>query len=114
MGFYPRRSPPECCRIPKKGRNKVIDDEDANNDGGTAQAPAEDVNEELYEPYMPKKVKEGVPHPDIIVETASLAAIDPPDPTYKHHLQVCNQFQCISALLHAQRRLQRAGACMLI
>ena len=36
----------------------------------------------------PLKVKEGQPHPDLIVETASLAAIEPPDPHYRHHLQV--------------------------
>lgn len=36
----------------------------------------------------PAKVTEGPNHPDIIVETASLASVIPPNITYKHHLQV--------------------------
>ena len=28
-------------------------------------------------------------HPDIIVESALLAGVNPPDITYKHHLQAC-------------------------
>ena len=31
---------------------------------------------------------EGQPHPDPIVETATLASVTPPDITYAHHLQV--------------------------
>eukprot|EP00873_Tetraselmis_striata_P036348 jgi/Tetstr1/456612/TSEL_043315.t1 len=44
----------------------------------------EDVN--VYAAYAPKKVKQGVIHPTEIVETTSLAAVDPPEPAYKHHL----------------------------
>ena len=33
-------------------------------------------------------MKEGKPHPDLIVETASLAAMEPPIPKYKHRLKV--------------------------
>jgi hypothetical protein len=36
----------------------------------------------------PAKVQEGLPHPDPIVETATLASVSPPDITYQHHLQV--------------------------
>ena len=36
----------------------------------------------------PAKVKEGKPHPDPIVESATLASVVPPDITYSHHLQV--------------------------
>jgi hypothetical protein len=36
----------------------------------------------------PAKVKEGKPHPDPIVESATLASVVPPDITYTHHLQV--------------------------
>ena len=32
---------------------------------------------------------EGLPHPDPIVESQTLASVIPPDITYKHHLQVC-------------------------
>ena len=37
--------------------------------------------------YRAAMVK-GQPHPDDIVETASLASVKPPKPTYQHHLQV--------------------------
>lgn len=33
-------------------------------------------------------MREGRSHPDPIVETASLAAVVPPDPTYQHSLKV--------------------------
>lgn len=36
----------------------------------------------------PKKLKEGKAHPDPVVETLSLAAVDPPPVTYQHALQV--------------------------
>lgn len=39
----------------------------------------------IYETYKAKYV-EGRPHPDDIVETASLNAVDLPVPTYQHHL----------------------------
>ncbi len=38
--------------------------------------------------FRPTKLKEGHAHPDIIVESALLACVSPPDITYKHHLQV--------------------------
>ncbi|KAG2496515.1 hypothetical protein HYH03_005339 [Edaphochlamys debaryana] len=53
-------------------------------------AEAEDelgAAEDIYEQYTPAKVTEGLPHPDPIVETASLASVAPPDITYQHHLQ---------------------------
>jgi hypothetical protein len=33
--------------------------------------------------YKPSKLTFGKPHPDAVVETASLAAVEPPDITYK-------------------------------
>lgn len=42
----------------------------------------------LYAQYRPSKVKGGRPHPDPIVESASLASIQPPEPTCDHLLQV--------------------------
>lgn len=35
---------------------------------------------------MPAKLAFGVPHPDPVVETASLASVEPPDITYELHL----------------------------
>ena len=44
--------------------------------------------EDVYHAYVPQKLEEGVAHPTAIVETTSLAAVPPPDPNYKHHLEV--------------------------
>ena len=43
----------------------------------------------MYENYQPCHVDQGRPHPDRIVETASLAAIEPPVPKYEHQIKVC-------------------------
>ena len=37
----------------------------------------------------PARVTEGQPHPDPIVETACLANVLPPAPTYRHHISSC-------------------------
>lgn len=53
------------------------------------RAPSQaDEDEEIYETYTPARLAEGKPHPDVIVETASLASVKPPAVTYEHHLQV--------------------------
>ncbi|GLC46902.1 hypothetical protein PLESTB_001282200 [Pleodorina starrii] len=56
----------------------------ANDEGGEEDGEGQ---VEIYEQYRPVKVTEGPPHPDPIVETASLASVTPPDISYKHHLQ---------------------------
>jgi predicted RNA methylase len=40
----------------------------------------------LFVPYVPAKLKGGKPHPAVIVESASMAAVVPPDITYRPHL----------------------------
>jgi P-loop containing NTP hydrolase pore-1/C-terminal domain on Strawberry notch homologue len=40
----------------------------------------------LFVPYVSAKVKGGRPHPAVIVESASMAAVTPPDITYRPHL----------------------------
>ncbi|MGI8839028.1 MAG: strawberry notch-like NTP hydrolase domain-containing protein [Pyrinomonadaceae bacterium] len=40
----------------------------------------------LFVPYLPAKLKGGKPHPAVIVESASMAAVVPPDITYRPHL----------------------------
>src|SRR2546430_9279222 len=54
------------------------------------QDPAPDTTEEhdetLFVSYAPAKLKGGRPHPAVIVESASMAAVVPPDITYKPHL----------------------------
>lgn len=37
--------------------------------------------------YKPAKLSYGKQHPDAVVETASLAAVEPPDVTYELHLE---------------------------
>jgi hypothetical protein len=40
----------------------------------------------VFVPYVPSKLKGGRPHPAVIVESASMAAVLPPDITYRPHL----------------------------
>ena len=52
---------------------------------------SQDVLWDIYRPYIlcrPAKLTEGQPHPDVIMESALLAAVSPPDIKYNHHLQV--------------------------
>ena len=42
---------------------------------------------EIFADYRPIKLPYGKPHPDSAVETASLAAVEPPDITYQLHIQ---------------------------
>jgi len=46
----------------------------------------EEPNGNLFVPYVPAKLSGGKPHPAVIVESASMAAVTPPDITYRPHL----------------------------
>jgi len=46
----------------------------------------EEPSGNLFVPYIPAKLKGGRPHPAVIVESASMAAVTPPDITYRPHL----------------------------
>src|ERR1044071_1110716 len=46
----------------------------------------DEPNGNLFVPYVPAKLKGGKPHPAVIVESASMAAVTPPDITYRPHL----------------------------
>ena len=48
--------------------------------------------------YAPSKLHVGVAHPDPVVETASLAAVEPPDITYQLHLDDLIQDKVLSGL----------------
>jgi P-loop containing NTP hydrolase pore-1 len=41
---------------------------------------------ELFVPYLPAKLRGGKRHPAVIVESTSMAAVTPPDITYRPHL----------------------------
>ena len=57
------------------GKKAKSTDEDAENEHMTAL--------ETYNEYFPSKLKIGKPHPDPVVETASLASVEPPDVWYR-------------------------------
>lgn len=42
---------------------------------------------ETYSNYQPQKLKYGKPHPDVIVESASMSAVTPPDIWYKSSIE---------------------------
>src|SRR6266404_1394411 len=48
--------------------------------------PDSEPSGSLFVPYIPAKIRGGRPHPAVIVESASMAAVTPPDITYKPHL----------------------------
>ena len=52
-------------------------------DDPAAEEDEEDMGViETYSNYWPSKLKIGKPHPDPVVETASLASVEPPDVWY--------------------------------
>ncbi|XP_004509999.1 protein FORGETTER 1-like isoform X1 [Cicer arietinum] len=68
---------------------------------------------ETFTDYRPPKVSIGPPHPDPVVETSSLAAVQPPEPTYdpktKDNLESSKALSClqIETVVYAcQRHLQ--------
>ncbi|KAK9808500.1 hypothetical protein WJX73_001795 [Symbiochloris irregularis] len=74
-------------RARKEAAKQRQEQQDADHLIDDAAAGDRDEDEELYAQYRPARLREGQPHPDPIVETASLASIEPPVPKYKHHLQ---------------------------
>jgi hypothetical protein len=45
---------------------------------------------------LPSKLSIGAPHPDPIVETSSLSAVQPPEPTYVP--MIINELECFKTL----------------
>jgi hypothetical protein len=76
-----------------------------------------DVNdEEIYDTYVCRHLREGKNHPDHIVETTTLSLIDPPEITYQHHLQQVAQTGALSSpqletVIYAQQRYESYPAC---
>ncbi len=60
-------------------RSDAATERDADHDSAEA-------NETLFVSYAPAKLKGGRPHPAVIVESSSMAAVVPPDITYRPHL----------------------------
>ncbi|CAI9784017.1 unnamed protein product [Fraxinus pennsylvanica] len=98
--------PPPLAPVPPEEVNEVaIEVEREEDEGGLAG--------ETFMDYRPSKLSIGPPHPDPIVETSSLSAVQPPDPTYdlriKDDLESSKALSClqIETLVYAcQRHLQ--------
>ena len=56
------------------------------------------VNHSLMQDYVPSKLHVGCAHPDPVVETASLAAVEPPDINYQMHLDDLIEHKLLSGL----------------
>ena len=70
---------PSCLASPSV--TTIITDYDAiQEDEEVAQEDEDDMGViETYSNYKPTKLKVGLPHPDPVVETASLASVEPAD-----------------------------------
>ncbi|XP_050215928.1 protein FORGETTER 1 isoform X2 [Mercurialis annua] len=98
--------PPPPPPPPLEEVNEVaIEVEQEEDEGGTVG--------ETFTDYRPPKLSIGPPHPDPIVETSSLSAVQPPEPTYdlkiKEDLEKTMALSClqIETLVYAcQRHLQ--------
>ncbi|GAV64893.1 PHD domain-containing protein/Helicase_C_4 domain-containing protein/AAA_34 domain-containing protein [Cephalotus follicularis] len=94
---------PSPIPIPPEEVNEVaIEVEREEDEGGTAG--------ETFTDYRPPKLSIGPPHPDPIVETSSLSAVQPPEPTYdlkiKDDLERSEALSClqIETLVYASQR----------
>ena len=74
----------------------------------------EEPSGNLFVPYVPAKLRGGKPHPAVIVESASMAAVTPPDITYRPHLApeiisdgLLSDIQLERAIYAGQRHEQR-------
>ncbi|KAL8166544.1 hypothetical protein V2J09_008043 [Rumex salicifolius] len=92
--------------VPAEEVNEVaVDVEREEDEGGLAG--------ETFTDYRPPKLSIGPPHPDPVVETSCLSAVQPPEPTYeleiRDELETSNTLSClqIETLVYAcQRHLQ--------
>ncbi|KAL0867356.1 hypothetical protein Bca101_046474 [Brassica carinata] len=76
---------------PEEVNEEAIEVEREEDEGGTAG--------ETFMDYRPPKLSIGPPHPDPIVETSSLSAVQPPEPTYdlriKEELEESKALSCL-------------------
>ncbi|KDP27422.1 hypothetical protein JCGZ_20832 [Jatropha curcas] len=101
----PPLAPPRMLPLPEEVNEVAIEVEREEDEGGTVG--------ETFTDYRPPKLSIGPPHPDPIVETSSLSAVQPPEPTYdlkiKDDLEKNKALSClqIETLVYAcQRHLQ--------
>ncbi|KAG6605360.1 Protein FORGETTER 1, partial [Cucurbita argyrosperma subsp. sororia] len=95
--FFPSRLPP-----PEEVNEVAIEVEREEDEGG--------IVGETFTEYHPPKLSIGPPHPDPVVETSSLSAVQPPEPTYdlkiKDDLEKSKTLSClqIETLVYASQR----------
>jgi hypothetical protein len=68
------------------GLREIADRTDATTDQNIDSERIEEASQTLFVSYSPAKLTGGNPHPAIIVESSSMAAVVPPDITYRPHL----------------------------
>ncbi|XP_050278570.1 protein FORGETTER 1 isoform X2 [Quercus robur] len=102
--YQPRQTPPP-PPPPEEINEVAIEVEREEDEGGLVG--------ETFTDYRPPKLSIGPPHPDPIVETSSLSAVQPPEPTYdltiRDDLESSKALSClqIETLVYAcQRHLQ--------
>ncbi|GMP51740.1 hypothetical protein CsSME_00017854 [Camellia sinensis var. sinensis] len=87
----PPRQPPLPPPPPEEVNEVAIEVEREEDEGGMVG--------ETFTDYRPPKLSIGAPHPDPIVETSSLSAVQPPEPTYdlkiKDELESSNALSCL-------------------
>ncbi|XP_031383242.1 protein FORGETTER 1 isoform X1 [Punica granatum] len=94
--------PPPPFPPPEEVNEMAIEVEREEDEGG--------LSGETFTDYRPPKLSIGPPHPDPIVETSSLSAVQPPEPTYnlkiKDSLEASKALSClqIETLVYACQR----------
>ncbi|XP_074572965.1 protein FORGETTER 1 [Curcuma longa] len=74
--------------LPEEINEVAIDVEREEDEGGAIG--------ETFTDYRPPRLSVGRPHPDAVVETSSLSAVQPPEPTY--HLKIMDELDKSNAL----------------
>lgn len=77
------QKPPKKQRSQKKQRTMASGSNDGSNGNDEDKAEDQMGVQDTYADYKPAKLKIGAPHPDAVVETATLSSIEPNDITYE-------------------------------
>lgn len=84
-------------RVQDKRRRDRDEDEDDDDERGDDEGEEHEPGE-VFADYRPAKLQAGEPHPDPVVETASLAAVEPPDVTHDLAIQDLVDARMLSGL----------------
>ncbi|KAF8408556.1 hypothetical protein HHK36_004620 [Tetracentron sinense] len=105
LSKFKHHFPPPPLEPPEEVNEVAIDVEREEDEGGMVG--------ETFSDYHPPKLSIGPPHPDPVVETSSLSAVQPPEPTYdlkiKDDLESSKTLSCLqieTIVYTCQRHLQ--------